>query len=49
MQVVQSGPATARPALDRNNLDADLRRCIQAWGAKPAGHEQPPGDCRARA
>ncbi len=47
--LVQSGAATARPALDRDNPDADLRRCIRAWGAKPAVPPQPPGDCRERA
>lgn len=47
--LVQSGAATARPALDRDNPDADLRRCIRAWGAKPAGHPKTPGDCRGGA
>ena len=47
--LVQSGAATARPALDRDKPDAELRRCIRAWGAKPAVQPQPPGDCRERA
>jgi len=48
-KLVQSGATAARPALDRDNADAEVRRCTRASGAKAAVCLQPTGDCRGGA